>query len=120
MRGGGRLRTHHPLSPTPSPPTSPRRSVDEMRARCQTQSGTAPTAAEASGYHEQGPSKPGRSPRRQGGGLRQDVATQEVVSQQLEQERGVVGIEVGRRDLADAPGALEVADQRLDTGTTIV
>jgi len=116
---GGRKREfwpHHPLTPTAATHCYAPASDADVRARRQSQPRRAAVAAEMAGDDKERATDPRHAPGGERRGDGYDVATQEIVGQQFEEERGVIGGEVGRRDLADAPGALEVGDERLDAG----
>ena len=49
-----------------------------------------------------------------------DPPAHQVVGEELEQERGFVGVEVGGGGLADAEGVLEFCNERLDAGAVVV
>lgn len=72
---------------------------------------------------DQDPSQPGRAAAaecRQVGPVVDGEAAEEVVGEELEQEERVVGREGVAGRVADAPGALEIPDQRFDTSTVVV
>jgi len=99
--------------------SSARPSVDEMRSRRQTQSERPAVTPEAAGPLNQCAADPRRAPCCKRGRAVDGVTAQEIVRQQLDEERGVIGVEVGRRHLADAESALQFSDERLDTGAAV-
>jgi hypothetical protein len=43
-----------------------------------------------------------------------------VVGEELEQEKGVIGVEVVAGDLADAPAVLQLSNRRFDLSASVV
>jgi hypothetical protein len=74
----------------------------DVRARGEAQVRRAAVAAEAFWDDDKRATNPGRTPGGERRGHGKNETPQEIEGEQFEEERGVIGGEVGRRDLADA------------------
>jgi hypothetical protein len=71
---------------------------------------------DTAGDGDQGAAQPGRAPIGQHGVLLCDIEVEQVVGEELEQQHGVVCCKPIAGCMANAPGALQLCDERLDSG----
>lgn len=81
----------------------------------------AAARAQKSGWDEDcSATNPARAPGEKNGKLGVYPATEEVVGEQLDEERGLVSVKVGARCFTDSEPVFELADEWLNAGARIV
>src|SRR5690606_30102043 len=107
---------------SPFPPAAIRLARHSVQhgARSQAQLPATARSEETGGNADTGATDPARPPSRGRRDFGGDPPTQQVVREELDEERGCVRVEGPRRDLTDAEVVLELGDERLDAGTVVV